>query len=298
VHWRIVELDIQDGSTVVLNRILDGCHGNDKYQGYGVKPGVTAAENWEDLRLVSKQIHLWKPRETGMKKKIGEERVRSIWGEMMGKINETREHNHPAAHWLGGVHGNGVLLTTRMTRNKKKILATLWNWNHKFLGIKDKGVYLAVRILLRVYVCSGRPSSSLNSGGKGMLTNNILPSASSSELDMVLAASARFSSSSGIVLSSTSSCRNELLPPECLFFSLEPVLLCILSMMEPLLFPPLLTVNFLVAHLDRLGAGSPPSFLGMLLLELRAKARSARWFRQNWAPWPPSRYRSQLASAE
>lgn len=40
--------------------------------------------------------------------------------------------------------------TTRMTRNKKKMLAMLWNWNHKFFGMKDKGVYLAVRILFLV----------------------------------------------------------------------------------------------------------------------------------------------------
>jgi len=42
-------------------------------------------------------------------------------------------------------------LTFKMTRKRKKMLATLWNWNHKFLGTKESGVYLAVRILFRGY---------------------------------------------------------------------------------------------------------------------------------------------------
>lgn len=34
--------------------------------------------------------------------------------------------------------------------NRKKILARLWNWNHRFFGTNDSGVYFAVRILFRV----------------------------------------------------------------------------------------------------------------------------------------------------
>ena len=48
-----------------------------------------------------------------------------------------------------------------------------------FLGIKDKGVYLAVLILFLVYVWEGFPSSSLNLSGNGKLKNKVLPSPSS-----------------------------------------------------------------------------------------------------------------------
>ena len=38
-------------------------------------------------------------------------------------------------------------LTERIMMNKKYIFAMLWNWNHRFLGTNDKGVYFAVLIL-------------------------------------------------------------------------------------------------------------------------------------------------------
>ena len=49
------------------------------------------------------------------------------------------------------------------------MLAILWNWNHKFLGTKLKGVYLAVRILFLPKLASGCPSASLASSGNGIL---------------------------------------------------------------------------------------------------------------------------------
>ena len=54
------------------------------------------------------------------------------------------------------------------------MLAILWNWNHKFFGMKLKGVYLAVRILFLAYLARGRPSSSFASSGKGMLKKILL----------------------------------------------------------------------------------------------------------------------------
>lgn len=53
------------------------------------------------------------------------------------------------------------------------MLATFWNWNQRFFGMKDKGVYLAVRILFRGYVCAGLPSSSSISFGRGRLKNSL-----------------------------------------------------------------------------------------------------------------------------
>lgn len=140
-----------------------------------------------------------------------------------------------------------------MTKNKKNILAMLWNWNHKFFGMKESGVYLAVRILFLVYVCFGSPVSSLNSSGRGWLKNRILPSPSSLEAE--LCASSRSTSSSG---SLTLSSRDPWLVPDCLFFSVEVVRLCILSIIDTRFVPPLLIVNFLVAHLERLGVISSP----------------------------------------
>ena len=66
-------------------------------------------------------------------------------------------------------------LTERIMMKRKYMLAILWNWSHKFLGMKLRGVYLAVRILLRVKRVMGWPSSSLASGGSGRLKNILLP---------------------------------------------------------------------------------------------------------------------------
>jgi hypothetical protein len=49
------------------------------------------------------------------------------------------------------------------------MFAMLWNWNHRFLGMKLMGVYFAVRILLRAYDSRGWPSSSRADGGSGTL---------------------------------------------------------------------------------------------------------------------------------
>ena len=49
------------------------------------------------------------------------------------------------------------------------MFAMLWNWNHRFFGMKLIGVYLAVRILLRAYEWMGVPSSSRSEGGSGTL---------------------------------------------------------------------------------------------------------------------------------
>jgi hypothetical protein len=43
----------------------------------------------------------------------------------------------------------GAQLTARIIRNRKYMLAILWNWNHRFLGTKLSGVYFAVLILFR-----------------------------------------------------------------------------------------------------------------------------------------------------
>lgn len=55
------------------------------------------------------------------------------------------------------------------------MLAMLWNWNHKFLGMKLIGVYLAVRILFRTNCVVGWPSSSRASSGNGMLKKTRRP---------------------------------------------------------------------------------------------------------------------------
>lgn len=92
------------------------------------------------------------------------------------------------------------------------MLAMLWNWNHKFFGMKLKGVYFAVRILFRAYLAKGRPSSSFASSGKGMLKNILRPESSWSPL--------RFE---GSVSSGTlSKCGPS---ADSLFFSLDPAFL-------------------------------------------------------------------------
>lgn len=60
--------------------------------------------------------------------------------------------------------GSKEIRTPRMIRNKKKMLAMLWNWNHRFFGTNERGVYFAVRILFRGYSLMGWPSSSMSSG--------------------------------------------------------------------------------------------------------------------------------------
>lgn len=49
------------------------------------------------------------------------------------------------------------------------MFAMLWNWNQRFFGMNESGVYFAVRILFRVNRCIGCPSSSWSSGGNGRL---------------------------------------------------------------------------------------------------------------------------------
>lgn len=143
--------------------------------------------------------------------------------------------------------GGRGLLTTRMTRKRKKTLATFWNWNQRFFGTKDKGVYLAVRILLRVNSCIGLPSSSSRSGGNGRLKYSCRGPCSRS-----------ISSSSSISLVPWSpswgfawdDCKVSE-PPDCLFFSEVTDFLLLRPMSDRRLMPLLLTVNLLVAHLER-----------------------------------------------
>lgn len=103
-------------------------------------------------------------------------------------------------------------LTARTMTNRKYILAILWNWNHKFFGMKLKGVYFAVRILFLAYLARGRPSSSFASSGKGMLKNILRLDSSESPFSVEV---------------SVSSC----MPSKCelstdsLFFSLDPAFL-------------------------------------------------------------------------
>lgn len=92
------------------------------------------------------------------------------------------------------------------------MLAMLWNWNHRFFGMKLNGVYFAVRILFRAYLAKGRPSSSFASSGKGMLKNILRLESSWSPL------SDEASNSSCI----PSSCEPS---TDALFFSLDPAFL-------------------------------------------------------------------------
>lgn len=126
------------------------------------------------------------------------------------------------------------------------MLATFWNWNQRFFGMKDNGVYLAVRILLRVNSCIGAPSSSSSSGGNGKLKYSCRgpcsKSTSSSSSSVPL-----FSPSSGFACDD---CKVSV-PPDCLFFSDRTDFLFWRPISDRRLMPLLLTVNLLVAHLDR-----------------------------------------------
>lgn len=53
------------------------------------------------------------------------------------------------------------------------MLATLWNWNHRFLGMNESGVYFAVLILFRGKLYMGWPSPSSSSLGRGRLKNRV-----------------------------------------------------------------------------------------------------------------------------
>ncbi len=171
------------------------------------------------------------------------------------------------------------------------MLAMLWNWNQRFFGMKDRGVYLAVRILLRVYVCAGRPLSSLNSSGNGKLKRRVRGPGPSGSLLILLAS-----------LSGPDCCWTPLVcfravdaadTPDCLF-SVEVVRLCLLPIRERRLMLLLFTVSFRVAHLDLLVAllarscwapASPGSLRGAIPgarreLSGQGNARSTRLVRQ------------------
>lgn len=122
------------------------------------------------------------------------------------------------------------------------MLAIFWNWNHRFFGTNDNGVYLAVRILLRVYCCAGLPSSSRNCSGSGRLKYSCRgPVACSSS-----------SSTASVCWVSLSCCDcNVVEPPDCLFFSLWAKFSVCRLIKESRFMLLLLTVNFRVAHLDR-----------------------------------------------
>lgn len=105
-----------------------------------------------------------------------------------------------------------MILTARTITNRKYILAMLWNWNHRFFGMKLKGVYLAVRILFLAYLARGRPSSSFASSGKGMLKNILRLESSWSPLSVEVSVSSCI----------PSKCEPS---PDSLFFSLDPTFL-------------------------------------------------------------------------
>lgn len=125
------------------------------------------------------------------------------------------------------------------------MLAIFWNWNHRFLGIKDRGVYFAVLILLRVKCCMGLPFSSTRSLGRGRLKYSCRGPGPCS-------CSSCGSCSSGCS-SSLARCDDCSVsePPDCLFFSDVTGFLLFLPMRDRRLRPLLLTVILLVAHLAR-----------------------------------------------
>lgn len=166
------------------------------------------------------------------------------------------------------------------------MLAMLWNWNHKSLGIKERGVYLAVRILFRGKCCIGRPSPSWSSGGNVRLKYSFLG-----------AAPLLVSPSSLLSFCGTSADWETSVPPDALFFSLAGVLFCNLPTNERRFMELLLTVNFRVAHRDLCVDNSPPAPSppppsgGAMLVRRRAApdhpktpARLARFL-----TWSPSR---------
>lgn len=112
----------------------------------------------------------------------------------------------------------------------------MWNWSHKFLGIKLSGVYFAVRILLRGYCAFKVPSSSRSSSGMGILKKirrvSCWPSGPATPL---IAPSF------------------ELLPADFRFSSVpEPLRLWSRSTIETRFFSPLESPNRRVAHRCRL----------------------------------------------
>lgn len=116
------------------------------------------------------------------------------------------------------------------------MLAMLWNWNQRFLGMKESGVYFAVRILFLAYSCVGYPSSSFRSSGNGRLKYSCLFWAAWP--------------SSSAWAATVSSCRSVSDPADALFFSCDVRSRPFLATSERRLRPLLLTVNFRVAHLD------------------------------------------------
>lgn len=133
------------------------------------------------------------------------------------------------------------ILTTRMTRKRKKTLAMFWNWNHRFFGKKESGVYLAVRILFRVNCCIGLPSSSTMLEGSGWLKYSCRgpgPCDSSSS-----------SPSSAFCPPGCCEWRASE-PPDCLFFSLWEGFNDCRPIRESRFRLLLLTVILRVAHLD------------------------------------------------
>lgn len=112
------------------------------------------------------------------------------------------------------------------------------------MGRKDKGVYLAVLILLRVNCCIGLPLSSSISFGNGRLKYSCRGPAPCS-------GSSWFSSSG--CWSPWAACDDCSVsePPDCLFFSEVMDFLLCLPINDRRLRLLLLTVNLLVAHLAR-----------------------------------------------
>ncbi len=150
----------------------------------------------------------------------------------------------------------------------------LWNWNHKFFGMKLNGVYLAVRILFLSKIVIGRPSSSLASSGKGMLKN-------------ILRLLGAWSSPSSELSASSWTAPKWEPPVASLFFSLDPVLLWSLSRMPWRFLLSLRPVTLCVAHRIRLiGVDTLlSSWYGWIAIAKISNSSCCAHWDNAWAMW-------------
>lgn len=149
------------------------------------------------------------------------------------------------------------------------MFAILWNWNQRFFGTKDNGVYLAVRILFLVNCWVGCPSSSKSSSGSGLLKYSCRGTDFSSTLCVLR--------ESSLPCAGTSPGRGLSDPPDALFFSSAAFLACFLPTSDMRLWLLLFTVSLRVAHLALLTSfwAAPSCFasdVGAMMLGLRAES--------------------------